>query len=104
MILGLVCIPIAFVDWMPERPGLAVVQYLALMVASPVGVAAGVAAWGVYTTGSPEILVEALERIVFGWSVWGSWGLPVGILLVWWPAWFIGMVLVASSWYTQAGL
>lgn len=41
-------------------------------------------------------LGQLLVRAAFGWHVWRMWT-PVVVWCVWWPAWFIGQVLLASS-------
>lgn len=99
--LGLLCAPLAFVDRTPTKPALAGLQYLILAVMSPVGVLGGFVAY-IYThTGSSEVVLEMLEKVAFWWNVWGSWGVPVGVCCVWWPAWMVGAVLVASTWYAD---
>jgi glycosylphosphatidylinositol transamidase len=106
MTLGLLASPLAFVDRVAAgeyraRPWLAGLEYAALAVASPVGVIVGGAAWAVAKTGSADKVLEVLERLAFGWNVWGSWGVPVGVWCVWWPAWVLNAALVASSWYAD---
>jgi glycosylphosphatidylinositol transamidase len=106
MTLGLLAAPLAFVDRVEpkdykSKPWLAGVEYAILAVASPVGVVVGGAAWAFAKTGNADAVVEMLERAAFGWNVWSSWGLPVGVWCVWWPAWITSAVLVASSWYTD---
>lgn len=100
--LGLLCAPLAFVDRIPWSPALAGLEYAVLAVMSPVGVVAGGAAWAYGQTGNVDAVVKALEQVAFGWNVWGSWGVPVGFCCVWWPAWVVAAVLVASSWYAKA--
>lgn len=99
MILGLLCAPLAFVARLPHRPGLAALEYLLLAVMSPSGVAAMAGAYVYSTTGDAELLPRMVERLAFGWNVWGSWGVLIGVWAVWWPAWIVSAVLVASSWY-----
>jgi glycosylphosphatidylinositol transamidase len=106
MTLGLVASPLAFVDRVAAgqyqaRPWLAGVKYAVLAAASPVGVMAGGAGWALAKTGSAEKVLEVLERLAFGWNVWRSWGVPVGVWCVWWPSWVLSAVLVASSWYAD---
>lgn len=106
MTLGLLAAPLAFVDRVaPQayalRPWLAGVEYVVLVVVSPVGVMLGGAAWAAATTGRAETVLEFVERVAFGWNIWASWGVPVGVWCVWWPAWVVGAVLVASSWYAD---
>ena len=99
MILGLLCAPLAFVARLPQSPGLAALEYLLLVIISPSGVAAMAGAYVYATTGDAELLPRVIERLAFGWNVWGSWGVLIGVWAVWWPAWIVSAVLVASSWY-----
>ncbi|EHY58663.1 GPI transamidase component GAA1 [Exophiala dermatitidis] len=132
MFLGVVCVPLAFVDRTPHNKRLAILQYVRLVVLSPMAlafVAAMVTAtarrpvdwfggWGLslglelghapesnesYAFASAlvaatEVLQNWLQQLAFGWNVWGSWGVPVGVLCVWVPAWVVSATLVASSW------
>ncbi|KAL2441792.1 GPI transamidase component GAA1 [Exophiala dermatitidis] len=134
MFLGVVCVPLAFVDRTPHKRRLAILQYVRLVVLSPMAlafVAAMVTAtarrpvdwfgrlgwklgWGLGAgyaperseapsfafalVGATEVLEKWLQQLAFGWNVWGSWGVPVGVLCVWVPAWVVSATLVASSW------
>ncbi|OAL35785.1 hypothetical protein AYO20_04935 [Fonsecaea nubica] len=100
MFLGIVCIPLAFVDRTRSRAGLSLFQYLILVVMSPMGLAIGLSAYGVFVLGRDDVLVEWVQRLALGWNIWGSWGVPVGVLCIWLPAWIVGATLVASSWFT----
>jgi GPI-anchor transamidase subunit GAA1 len=100
MFLGIVCAPLAFVDRSRANSGLAVFQYLALVIISPMGVAAGLGGYGILVAGKDDILVHWLQRFAFGWNVWGSWGVPIGVLCIWLPAWVVSATLVASSWFS----
>lgn len=97
--LGIVCAPLAFVDRGRSKPVLALVQYVILAVMSPMGLAAGLAGYGLVMTGRDDLLVQWLQRLAFGWNVWWSWGVPVGVMCIWLPAWIVGATLVASSWF-----
>lgn len=99
MSLGVLCIPLAFVDRILSSPGLALVQYLILLIMSPMGVAAALAGYGVLSLGKDDILLDLIQRFAFGWNIWGSWGVPIGVLCIWLPAWVISATLVASSWF-----
>jgi glycosylphosphatidylinositol transamidase len=104
MTLGLLAAPLAFVGRVEPndykaKPWLAGLEYAVLAVASPVGVIVGGAAWAFSQTGNADAVVDAVNKAAFGWNVWSSWGVPVGIWCVWWPAWVVSAVLVASSWY-----
>ena len=108
MFLGLLCAPIAFVDRVPGKAGLAALQYMILLLTSPVTVVGGLAAYAqTYfpqdsTAGEMGILTTWLVKFAFGWNVWGSWGVPLGVFCVWWPAWTVSGVVVASSWFPSA--
>jgi GPI-anchor transamidase subunit GAA1 len=102
MFLGLACAPIAFVDRVPGRPLLAAVQYLLLLVFSPVGVAVAAASYASQILGQQGALGEWLVKFAFGWNVWGSWGVPLGVFCVWWPAWTVAATVVTSSWFQGA--
>ena len=97
MFLGLLCAPLAFVDRVPGRSGLAVLQYLTLVIMSPAGVGSLLLTYLKYGLGETASLQEWLAQLAFGWNVWGSWGVPVGVLCIWWPAWTVAATLVASS-------
>jgi GPI-anchor transamidase subunit GAA1 len=99
--LGIVCMPLAFVDRTPSSPKLAAVQCMLLAVMSPMGVAAGLGVYGL-SVGQDDILVHWLQRLAFGWNVWGSWGVPIGVLCIWLPAWIVQATLVASSFFTSS--
>ena len=101
MFLGIVCTPLAFVSRQQAgRAWLAGLQYLALVFISPVGLATGLGAWAWYVTGNNNIAIDWLEKLAFGFNIWGSWGVVVGVFCVWWPAWMSAAVGVASSWFT----
>lgn len=100
MFLGIVSVPLAFVDRTPGKHGLAAFQYLLLLIFSPVGAAAGLGVYGYVFEGHRHVLVDWLQKLAFGWNVWWSWGVPVGVLCVWLPAWIVGATLVASSWFS----
>ncbi|OCT53066.1 GPI transamidase component GAA1 [Cladophialophora carrionii] len=99
MFLGIICTPLAFVDRTRSRPWPASVQYLILVIMSPMGVAAGLGGYGM-SIGKPDLIVDWLRRLAFGWNVWGSWGVPIGVLCIWLPAWVVSATLVASSWFS----
>jgi len=99
--LGLLCAPLAFVDRVSTKPALSGLQYLVLAIMNPAGVIGAVAAYTYTQTGNVDVVLEILEKVAFGWNVWGSWGVPVGVCCVWWPAWMVGALLVASSWYAE---
>nr|KAK5445622.1 Glycosyl phosphatidyl inositol protein transamidase complex subunit [Exophiala xenobiotica] len=98
MFLGILCMPLAFVDrsWSGV---VAILQYLLLVIVSPMGLAASLVGYGLLSTGKDDLLVDWLQKLAFGWNIWGSWGVPVGIMCIWLPAWVVGATLVASSWF-----
>ena len=97
MFLGLLCAPLAFVDRLRGKTALAAMQYMVLLVLSPVGVACLLLAYLRIVLGLDGSIQQWLLQSAFGWNVWGSWGVPVGVLCIWWPAWTVGATLVASS-------
>ncbi|KAJ9603723.1 Glycosyl phosphatidyl inositol protein transamidase complex subunit [Cladophialophora chaetospira] len=99
MFLGIVCTPLAFVDKTPSNLVLAAIQYFILLIMSPMGAAAGLGLYGVFT-GQNDIIVRWLQQLAFGWNVWGSWGVPIGVWCIWLPAWIVNATLVASSWFS----
>jgi len=98
MFLGLLCSPLAFVDRTSNKY-LAALQYMLLVLMSPMGAAAGFGGYAYYVMGKSDLLGEFLGKVAFGWNVWGSWGIGVGVLCIWWPAWVVQAMLVASSWF-----
>ncbi|KAL6245807.1 Glycosyl phosphatidyl inositol protein transamidase complex subunit [Rhinocladiella similis] len=98
MFLGIACVPLVFVD-RSQSGTFALLQYLLLAVMSPMGLAAGLIGNGWLVLGRTDFLVEWLQKLAFGWNVWGSWGVPVGILCIWLPSWVLSATLVASSWF-----
>ena len=99
--LGIACAPLAFTGRDVRRPGLAGVQYALLAVFSPAGAVAAVAAYGYVVVGRAELVVDVVAGLAFGWNVWSSWGVLVGVCCVWWPAWLVGAMGVAGSWYAE---
>ena len=100
MFLGILCAPLAFVDRTPGKPAFAALQYLVLAIFSPASASIGFIAYNKFALGQAHIM-ESLLQLGFGWNVWGSWGILVGVVCIWWPAWTIGAMLVASSWLGQ---
>jgi len=98
MCLGIISVPLAFVDRTQGKPILAGLQYAVLIVLSPTTLFC-------YTSlfmGTDGGLSDWLTRLAFGWNIWGSWGVPVGVLCIWLPAWIVGATLVASTWFTTS--
>lgn len=92
LLVGLCAAPLSFVRPMPRRPAVAAALALLLSATSPVAVVLG-SCWGV-----GRAFVDVLVEASFGWHVWGMWT-QVVVWLVWWPAWFAGSVVVASSFF-----
>ena len=102
MFLGIICTPLAFVDRTRSNAMLSMLQYVILVVMSPVGAAAGVGGYGILFLGKDDLVIEWMQRLAFGWNVWGSWGVPIGVLCIWLPAWVVSATLVASSWFSTS--
>ncbi|KIX00970.1 uncharacterized protein Z518_10036 [Rhinocladiella mackenziei CBS 650.93] len=102
MFLGIICMPLAFMGRTPSRNALAFLQYLILVIMSPMGLAAGFGGYAFLVLGRDNALMDRLEQFAFGWNVWGSWSVPIGVLCIWLPAWTVGATLVASSWFTSS--
>ena len=98
MFLGVLCMPLAFVDRVPGKTSLAALQYLILVILSPTGVVLSILAytWLAFGRADPA---DWLIKLAFGLNIWGSWGVPVGVACIWWPAWTVGATLVASSFH-----
>lgn len=46
-------------------------------------------------------LRHLLAQAAFGWHVWRMWWSHVVVWCVWWPAWFIGQMLLGVSWFGE---
>jgi len=103
LILVLLCAPLAFVHRTPNRPFLAILSYLLLAITGPSGIAAIVTGASWHFLKDAEVMPRLLLKLAFGWNVWGSWGVLIGVWCVWWPAWVTAAVGVASSWYDNTG-
>lgn len=96
MCLGIIATPLAFVSSTPGKPALAALQYAILTILSPSGLFCSAS----FLLGKDQI--QLLTRLAFGWNIWGSWGVPVGVLCIWLPAWIVGATVVASTWFAVA--
>jgi GPI-anchor transamidase subunit GAA1 len=96
MFLGLLCTPLAFVDRVPGNFVLSMLQYAVLVILSPVGTTGLLFTYLNLLSGQEASIQQWLTSLAFGWNVWGSWGVPVGVLCIWWPAWTVGATLAAS--------
>ena len=106
-LIGLLSTPITFVP--PLLPfnlnrhrhlsattaaGLTIAASLALHLLSPSAVLYA------FTCYNGSSVRDVLVKAAFGWDVWRMWT-PVVVWCVWWPAWFMGQVLLASSFGVQ---
>jgi GPI-anchor transamidase subunit GAA1 len=89
LLVGLVAAPLTFVRPTATKP-LAVLQLALLHLLSPMTVAMA-ASWALGAD-----VAAVLAQAAFGWHVWGMW-IQVVVWLVWWPAWFAGMVIVGCA-------
>ena len=100
--LGLLCMPLAFVMRTPSSISLTVLQMAILLLLSPIGVTAALWVYTTYLSSGLGSLEEWLVQLAFGWNVWGSWGVPVGVAMVWWPAWTVAATNVVSGLFSQS--
>ncbi|KAI9752688.1 MAG: hypothetical protein M4579_005526 [Chaenotheca gracillima] len=90
-LVGLFSVPLTFTGPLsPEKRTLAIAAGIVLNFMAPPAVLFA-SSW-YWQTPVGEVLIEA----AFGWHVWGMWT-QVVVWCVWWPAWLIGGVLLASS-------
>ncbi|CZT00857.1 related to GPI-anchor transamidase GAA1 [Rhynchosporium agropyri] len=86
-LVGLFSAPLTYIQPLPSHPIIAYILAGLLMLSSPTTVVlAGSWHWGM---GVGQVLKEA----AFGWDVWGM-NTQVVVWCVWWPAWFLGMMLL----------
>ncbi|KAF1838007.1 Glycosylphosphatidylinositol:protein transamidase, GAA1 component [Decorospora gaudefroyi] len=89
VIVGSVCVPLSFVR-RTRHVGLTAAQMLGLALLNPcMVVQMGTKLLGVS-------LAQVLVQGAVGWHVWGLWT-QVVVWLVWFPAWLVGAVVVASG-------
>lgn len=86
LVLGLTCVPILFASRVGEARIAPLASILLLFLVSPLSL--GVLA---YRDG------WELSQVAFGWNVMGSWGLSVGLWVVWFPAWTVAAILAQTS-------
>ncbi|EKG10631.1 Gaa1-like GPI transamidase component [Macrophomina phaseolina MS6] len=113
-LVGLCAAPLTFVRPIHPSPSsprnrrilLAALQYALLVLLSPVTVV-GVASQELVGKGLARgdwVGVDAVRQVLvqaaMGWHVWGLWT-QVVVWLVWWPAWFVGAVVVSGSFFTR---
>ncbi|KAF4305131.1 Gaa1-like GPI transamidase component [Botryosphaeria dothidea] len=109
-LVGLCAAPLTFIRPIsPSSPtnrriALAALQYALLVLLSPVTVV-GVASQELVGKGlraddwvGVEAVRQVLAQAAMGWHVWGLWT-QVVVWLVWWPAWFVGAVVVSGSFF-----
>ncbi|KAL1383565.1 Gaa1-like protein [Phyllosticta capitalensis] len=101
-LVGLCAAPLSFVRSVGggnkrRHLALAGLQYALLVVLSPVVVMMiGSQQLGLTKGQGLSGVAEVLAEAAFGWHVWGLWT-QVVVWLVWWPAWFVGAVVVSGS-------
>lgn len=87
---GLLSAPLTFIPIRLQSRAVALGGSLLLNLVSPVAVLVACSIyWNVPVR---DILIEA----AFGWNVWGM-RTQVVVWCVWWPAWLLGTVIMASS-------
>ncbi|GME35539.1 Gaa1-like GPI transamidase component [Neofusicoccum parvum] len=108
-LVGLCAAPLTFVRPVSapnkqRRVALAALQYALLAALSPVTVV-GIASQELMGKGLAaghwvglDAVRQVLVHAAFGWHVWGLWT-QVVVWLVWWPAWFVGAVVVTGSFF-----
>jgi GPI-anchor transamidase subunit GAA1 len=89
--LGVLCVPILFAN--RDRGLLGYFNWAALMLVSPMGLWAIAYVYVTFVLGDAEWGNRTLARVAFGWNVLGSWGIGVGIWVVWFPAWLVAAIL-----------
>ena len=99
--LGLLCMPLAFVTRTPSNTPLTLVQIAVLLPLSPSGVTAALWSYATYLSTELGSVEDWLVKLAFGWNVWGSWGVPVGVAVIWWPAWTVAATNVVSGLFAQ---
>lgn len=103
MFLGVLCSPLAFTGYYPSSPLRARASLISIVLFNPFVITnfaiMGAKLAGYYddSFGMKEVLRQWLEAVSFGWSVWGAWGVPVGVFCVWLPAWIVAAIGVMSS-------
>lgn len=112
LLIGLLATPLSFVRHLPSRPGFVrVLTFLLNFVGPPAVLLLGSLLWlqfGADPSRSTWVGMEELAhyttkllvRASDAWIVEGTWTAVV-LWLVWWPAWFIGAVVLASSIYVE---
>jgi GPI-anchor transamidase subunit GAA1 len=91
-LIGLLAAPLSFVRKYQQPKAITLAASLLLNALSPpVVILVACRFWG-------WDLAEMLTQAAMGWHVWGL-RTQLIVWLVWWPAWFAGAVLLASSMY-----
>ena len=92
-LVGLLAAPLSFVRRTSGYPAVGLAASLLInAISPPVVILAACKFWG-------WNVVDVLMEAAVGWHVWGL-RTQLIVWLVWWPAWFAGAVLLASSVYT----
>jgi GPI-anchor transamidase subunit GAA1 len=87
-LVGVLAAPLSFVRARPPHIAINVFLIVLLSLMNPLVVIYGVTRY--FRADFVGVLVQAAE----GWHVWGMWT-QVVLWLVWWPAWFAGVVIVS---------
>ena len=104
LLLGLACVPILFATRTQTRQrSLKVVaiytSQAALIAVSPMSMWLFSHAYFGLASNSQQWAAKFIGQTAFGWNVLGSWGVSVGIWVVWFPAWMVTAVLT----HTRSG-
>jgi glycosylphosphatidylinositol transamidase len=87
LLVGLLSIPLTYVQPLPRRPIVAVILAVLLNILAPTAVLyVGSFYWKI-----PIGVI--LREAAFGWDVWGM-NTQVVVWCVWWPAWLIGSIIL----------
>lgn len=95
LVLGTLCIPILLAK--RSHGILGWLSWATLMLISPAGLWMGAYLYFTFWLGDAEWAAQILARVAFGWNVLGSWGIGVGVWVVWWPAWMVAAILSMTA-------
>jgi GPI-anchor transamidase subunit GAA1 len=90
-VLGLLCMPILFAN--RDRGALGYLNWALLLVMSPMGLWAIACVFFTLWLGDTSWAAKNLARVAFGWNVLGSWGIGIGVCVIWLPAWMTAAIL-----------
>ncbi|KAK5072811.1 Glycosyl phosphatidyl inositol protein transamidase complex subunit [Lithohypha guttulata] len=103
MFLGVLCTPLAFAGYYRDSKMRANASLIAITLFNPfvaanaATMAAKLAGYYNDNVGMKDVLRLWLQNVSFGWNVWGSWGVLVGVFCVWIPAWTVATMGAVSS-------